>query len=239
MRRVTIATVAGLFLTGALSLDAAYAQGSSPQTVTLYSILRHRGETRTFGLNFQTGPGLSQHGDYDLRYGNLYAGSEFDWFQSSTARGSRTVIKDLGKHAWTDAFKVPYVEPFAKLKPGEQRQISVNTSGADGADGAPGAAGSDGYDGNDRDRSIPKPRLDSEGSIPRPSQPSRAKYDGKVRVSPVFVKAIVGHMYVIHVVTEVFDFYALFRVDLLESGDNCTISWKPIARPENDGPIGL
>jgi hypothetical protein len=33
---------------------------------------------------------------------------------------------------------------------------------------------------------------------------------------------------VIHVVDDKRDFYALFRVDKLQRGDNCTISWKMI-----------
>ena len=68
----------------------------------------------------------------------MYAGDELDWFQSSTAQGNRSVIKDLGEHDWSTWFEVPVVEPLAKLKPGEQRQVTVDTSGADGA---PGAAG--------------------------------------------------------------------------------------------------
>jgi hypothetical protein len=45
------------------------------------------------------------------------------------------------------------------------------------------------------------------------------------------VKAIVGHLYAIHVVTDTQDFYALFRVEALTRGDNCTVSWRWVPAP--------
>ncbi len=51
------------------------------------------------------------------------------------------------------------------------------------------------------------------------------------KVDPAFTRAIVGHMYVVHVVDEVSDYYALFRVDALEDR-TCTISWKLIPTPQ-------
>jgi hypothetical protein len=137
-----------------------------------------------------------------LLYGSLYVGDDLDWFQSSTAEGDRSVLKDLGEHDWSTWFEVPVVEPMAKLKPGEKRNITVDSSGADGEDGAP-------------------------------AKPSRPKHDGKPRVDSLFAKAIVGHVYVIHVVDDSRDFYALVRVEALEKGDNCTVSWKLIPEPVN------
>ena len=180
--------------------------------VSLYSPNKHRDEVRSSCLNFQPRTRMSGGAGCDLRYGMLYAGDELDWFQSSTAEGDRSVIKDLGLLAWTDDFKVAPVEPLPKLKVGEQRHISIDTSGADGADGA------------DAD-GIVRPRLGA----------SRPKNDGKPKVDPLFVKAVVGHLYVIHVVDDVRDFYALFRVEALERGDNCSISWRLILAPETQG----
>ncbi len=45
-------------------------------------------------------------------------------------------------------------------------------------------------------------------------------------------KAKVGYMYVMHVKDYQSDFYVLFRVDQLEQGEYCTISWKRIPAPE-------
>jgi len=42
------------------------------------------------------------------------------------------------------------------------------------------------------------------------------------------VKAIVGHMYLVHTKDRDNDHYALFRVESLESGKSVTISWKLI-----------
>jgi hypothetical protein len=169
----------------------------------------------------------------------MYAGDDLDWFQSSFARGNRSVIKDLGEHDWSTWFEVSVVEPLAKLKPGEQRQITVDTSGADGAPGKPGGtqivAG-----GNERTTSSLLPINDGPvpgdfappGLTTQPSsKPTRSKQDGEAKVDPLFVKAIAGHVYVIHVVDDSRDFYALFRVDALERGDYCTISWKLISDP--------
>jgi hypothetical protein len=46
------------------------------------------------------------------------------------------------------------------------------------------------------------------------------------------VKAIVGHMYLVHNKDRDSDHYALFRVEALEPGVSVTISWKLIPAPE-------
>ncbi len=48
----------------------------------------------------------------------------------------------------------------------------------------------------------------------------------------MFVKAIVGHLYAMHVKDTDSDFYVLFRVESIERGENCTISWKLADAPE-------
>jgi hypothetical protein len=48
----------------------------------------------------------------------------------------------------------------------------------------------------------------------------------------VFAKAVIGHMYLAHIKTENTDFYALFRIEGLEQGEQCTISWKLVPSPE-------
>ena len=46
-----------------------------------------------------------------------------------------------------------------------------------------------------------------------------------------FAKATVGNMYVMHVKDDQADFYVLFRIEQLEQGEQCTISWKRIPNP--------
>jgi hypothetical protein len=46
------------------------------------------------------------------------------------------------------------------------------------------------------------------------------------------VKAIVGHMYVVHTKDRDNDHYSLFRVESLDPGKRVTISWKLIAAPQ-------
>lgn len=48
----------------------------------------------------------------------------------------------------------------------------------------------------------------------------------------IFVKAVEGHMYAMHVKDADSDFYVIFRVERIERGDNCTISWRKISSPE-------
>ncbi|HSS18729.1 MAG TPA: hypothetical protein VLL54_01395 [Pyrinomonadaceae bacterium] len=46
------------------------------------------------------------------------------------------------------------------------------------------------------------------------------------------VKAVVGHLYVLHTKTNERDLYAMFRVESLQPGDEVTISWKLVPSPE-------
>jgi hypothetical protein len=209
--------------------------------VTLYSVIKHRDEQRKSCINFKVASSGLLSAPCDLRYGSLYVNDDLDWFQSSTAAGDRSVIRDLGEHDWSTWFEVPAVEPIAKLKPGEQRNITVDVSGADGADGAPGEPGRSGASIQSEPSTSSLLRIHG-GPVPgdisstvftpeRPAKPSRPKRDGKPKVDPLFAKAIVGHVYVIHVVDDSRDFYALIRVEALEKGDNCTVSWRLIPEP--------
>jgi hypothetical protein len=216
-------------------------ESSSQNTITLYGPLKYNHDQSRATIDFERGAPPPRRGRWDVGYGFLYAGEEFDWFQSGGSPDSRSVIRDLGKHAWTDKLTIPVVEPLPKLKPGEQRRVVVDVSGADGQDGKPGAPGAPGtpgappgapgIPGADGDGLVSNAVL-PENPSPPPARKTRPKHDGKPRVDPPFVKAIVGHMYVIHVVDETRDFYALFRVESLQKGDNCTITWKLIAAPQ-------
>lgn len=218
------------------------AQSSGLPEVTLYSPNKYEHSFKRALFNFEIGKLTQSQEAWDLNYGSIYIGDDYDWFESSTAQGNWSVIRDLGALLWTTDFKVPVVDPLPKLKPGEQRHITVDASGADGADGKPGSPGRPGIDGEpsastrfpNNDAQV----LDATSSVTTDataqSKSSRPKNDGKSKVDPLFVKAIVGHIYVIHVVDETRDYYALFRVEVLQRGDNCTISWKLIPAPERE-----
>lgn len=211
-----------------------WAQETAPQTVTLYSPLQYSHDQSRAFFDFQSGR-LAIHGaPWDLAYGLLRAGDDFDFFQSAGAHSNRGLIRDLGELKWTDQFEIPVIEPLPKLKPGEQRQISVDTSGADGADGRSAKLGNT----DDVFSRVPPPRNDfpvEPTTLPSPTieraPDSRPKRDGKTKTSPVFIKAIVGHVYAIHVVNDTQDYYALFRVEAMTRGDNCTISWRLVPAP--------
>ena len=206
-------------------------------SATLHSPNKYVNEKRNFCLNFKTGVSQSMMSTCDLGYGYLYAGDDWDWFQPSLEKNSRSVIKDLGEVSWTSQFKVPVVDPLPQLLPGQERNISVDVSGSDGADGAPGAPGTPGLPGADAD-GVVRQRVAAQ-PVAQPSQtPARKKNDGKPKIDPVFVKAIVGHMYVAHVVDNQNDFYALFRVEALERGDHCVVSWKVINPPRVAEKLG-
>ena len=199
----------------------AFAQSGS---ATLFSLNKYGREknppaNRSYCLDFKKGASPKRSEPCDLQYGSLYAGDDWDWFQSSGHKDSRGVIKDLGPLTWNDDIKVSVITPRPKLKPGETRTVTIDVSGADGADGAPGAPGAD-ADG------VVRPRQNN-----KPPTPTRKKNDGVPKIDPIFVKAIVGHMYLARIVDEVNDFYALFRVEAIERGDSVLVSWKIIESP--------
>lgn len=195
------------------------------ERVTLYSIHKHRNESRVFCFDFHPDP-QSKRPCY-FRYGALYVGNDHDWFESSAVRGNRSVIKDLGEQDWAEQFEVPVVEPLRELQPGERRVITIDASGADGADGVSGDRGRDGVNADGSFRTTIKHETNAKTG----ERNAKRKHDGKPRVDPSFVKAVVGHMYVMHVVNETDDFYVLFRVEQIERGSSCTISWKRVPAP--------
>lgn len=219
---------------------------SAQDTATLYSPLKYNHDQSRAFFDFQKGEVAKRGAPWDLAYGLLRAGEEFDWLQSSGSFGNRSVIRDLGRLEWTSRFDVPVIEPLAKLKPGERRTVTVDVSGADGAAGAAGARGRDAALGrggyadpvNAGPNAVPRQDIDDTGAIRTqpvantgPESAPRPKRDGKSRIDPMFVKAVVGHMYAIHVVNDTRDYYVLFRVEALTRGDNCTISWRLAPAP--------
>lgn len=163
-----------------------------PQSVTLYSphdkFTGKYDESRAC-FNFKLGLNkLPASIEWDLGYGFLSIAHE-DWLQAGAGRADeRSVMKELGAHAWSDSFDVPVLEPLPELKEGERRHVTIDASG-------------------DTHREWAK-------------------------TTTRFAKAMVGHMYLLHVKDERSDFYALFRVEQLEQGEQCTISWKRIPTPE-------
>ena len=122
------------------------------------------------------------------------------------------------------------VIPFPKLKPGENRVLTFDLSGADGADGADGANGANGADGD----GVVRNRQTGEAypKSGKPAPPKRPKHDGKPKIDPSWVKAVVGHMYVIHIDgSSSRDFYVLFRVEEMKRGDVYTLSSGKRLRP--------
>jgi hypothetical protein len=237
MKRASSIIIGAIISLSCLS-SAAAQQPVQAANVTLYSVIKHRGEQLRSCISFKVAVTGMARVPCDVLYGYLQANDELDWFQSSGSEGNRSVIRDLGEFDWSADISVPMVEPLAKLKPGERRNVTVDVSGADGAPGKSGGTQVV-LGGNERTDYSLLPNNDGPVpgdnkivmSVPAHAKPWRPKNDGKPKVDPLFVKAIAGHVYVIHVVDASRDFYALFRVDALERGDNCTISWKLIPEP--------
>ncbi len=160
---------------------------TSPQTVSLYSPLSLKYDDTRAWFDFERGE-RTKKPKWDLEYGCLRIGEDYDWFSASQATDNRSLIRDLGELNWNDAYEVPVIEPLPKLEEGKTRSITVDSSGDTGK--------------------------------------AWAKSNG------IFVKAIVGHLYAMHVKDTDSDFYVLFRVESIERGENCTISWKLTDAPE-------
>lgn len=239
MKRFT-AIVRAAFVTLLLTISV-----SAQDTATLYSPLKYNHDDSRAFFDFQKGEVARRGAPWDLAYGLLRAREEFDWFQSSGSFGDRSVIKDLGRLEWTSRFEVPVIEPLPKLKPGERRIVRVDGSGADGADGGSRdiALGRGGYADpvNAGPSKPPTHDIDNNTRVisstlgpdfaPKIAPRTKPKHDGKLKVDPFFVKAVVGHIYAIHVVNDERDYYVLFRVEALTRGDHCTISWRLAPAP--------
>ncbi len=69
-----------------------------------------------------------------------------------------------------------------------------------------------------------------EGSTPETRWTAGESYevssDGRV------TKAVMGHIYLLHVKDSDSDFYVMFRVEKLKPSDRCVISWKIVPSPE-------
>jgi hypothetical protein len=227
--------------------------------VTLYSPIKHGPDFGKGLFNFQTGSITPPCCRWVLAYGTLSVGEEHDWLQVAASNTTRTAIRDLGALGWGDSFVVPVVEPFPELKAGEQRLIVINADGANGKPArptfpkplpGPEPTGEASLWGGPRLGNLPpNPIGDTPGPMsapggdrlwlkprrpaPPPPAPPRPPTPP---TTPIFARAVVGHIYAVHVVDEGVDYYALFRVESLESGDRCTISWKLIPPPENRDP---
>jgi len=218
------------FAVGFLSLFPANIRAQ--QAGKIYSPQKYRNQPLSFCLNFQTGLSSSMKEPCDLRYGLLGINYDFDWLQASAAEGSRSVFKDLGTRNWDDSFAVPVVAALPKLKPGEQRSISIDASGITAKEAARGRPRAPEGNGEGA-RLAPQPGrvIWSTDSPDGPTEsPVSPKFTRPPKVDPIFLKAIVGHMYVAHVVDDNSDYYALFRVDALDD-QVCSISWKLIPTP--------
>jgi hypothetical protein len=159
---------------------------------------------------------------WDLIYGNMRAGDEWDWFFVPASDDVRTRLVSLGKKEWNQIKSLPEIEALPKLKPGEKRVARVDASGADGAPGCPGAPGANGRNG---DGTVTSTRND-QPPCREPAVNAPAKKP--VTTNELFVKAVKGEMYVLRVMDENFDFYVLLRVDDIVRGRTARISWKKL-----------
>jgi len=72
--------------------------------------------------------------------------------------------------------------------------------------------------------------------VPHDGMRADSYQNGKmIRSTPenTLVKAVVGHMYLLHAKGSDRDFYVMFRVGSLKSGDEVKVSWKIVRSPEN------
>src|SRR6267142_1225928 len=99
----------GLLVLGASPITA---QENTHPTINLYSPLKHQDDQSRAFFDFQNQTPASRGERWDIGYGAIYITGQVDWFQSSSAPDNRSVIKDLGKHTWSDNPKVPFIKPL-------------------------------------------------------------------------------------------------------------------------------
>jgi hypothetical protein len=199
------------------SFVSAQKGASELKTIELVSIFEARSQPYFFGGNPGCFSFVSETVDChrsDLIYGILRAGDHWNWFQVRGV-GARNKILNLGKLDWTDNFKIPVVEPYPPLKAGEQRKITVISSGKKGKDGAPGRGGLLGVEAEEsrsgRER-YPDLRAIIPGAPLRPPV-SRPRASDKDNADEIVVKnkdddyeplhkVLPGNMYVLRVVDD-------------------------------------
>jgi hypothetical protein len=148
-----------------------------------------------------------------IGYGNRI-GDHRDLF-SIEVNQEQTRMIDLGKHDWSDKFDVPYIRPWAKLKPGESRSIAFNASGTKAPDG----------------------KTYAKTSLANQVSSGVKKGSGNVyedNYNPL-VEATEGHMYAVRVLDSKNDFYVLLRADKVVTGTSVVISFKKVPSPK--GPV--
>jgi hypothetical protein len=170
-------------------------------------------------------------GQVALSYGNRF-GENWDIFAVDARDDSQTRMVDLGLLDWTDSFEVPWIQPWAKLRSGEQRNVAVNTSGSDGASGAPGMNG----DGTSPRPKKSKPRSEGYADKPVAKQVSSVVQTEEGRnwsdnYTP-FTQITKGHIYAVRVLDPQNAFYILIRVDDVIRGTKAAISFKKVDGPK-------
>lgn len=161
----------------------------------------------------------------NFHYGNRF-GENWDIFTVSGGETGETRGIDLGKLRWDDPFLVPEIEPSPKLDMGQQRKITIKTSGADGKHGrnADGTLGPQ----------TTKPVSPGYGDKPVEEQVrvTVESKDGLVRsIYNPFIQIAKDHIYAFRVVDATNDFYMLVRVDELTRGTTAVVSFKKVAAP--------
>jgi hypothetical protein len=201
---------------------AGYAQkkvykNDSIKKVDLYAVIgdkdtffpEHRGTGCLDLLTGRNACGLRS----SLRYGGLRVGNYWDWLQISMARDAQTRMVSLGGKKWEDALNLPVIKVWPKLRPGQERSVTVDASGSNGRNGSNAGGGiSDDFISS------------SNGSGVVSTVDKKTGYDP-------FQKAVEGNMYLVRVFDETNDYYVLFRVDELKRGQKCTISWRKLDIP--------
>lgn len=201
---------------------------TSPYADDGHGTLKHNDKVDRNCFDFVSESEVPCRQRWDLVYGNMRAGEDWDWFFVPADRyGSRTRMVSLGKKQWNEVRSLPEVKALPKLKPGEKRVVRVDASGSDGADGDAGIDGAPGANGMNGDGSVsPEIFGDTEpGAIGIRSAPSKKA----VTTNEHFIKAEEGRMYVLRVVDDEHDFYVLIRVDDIVRGRTATISWMKLA----------
>jgi len=178
------------------------------------------------------------NGAETVSYGDRI-GDHLDIFAVSGRGGSQTRMIDLGAHSWTDNFTIPEVEPWPALKPGERRNIIINTSGANAGSG--------------KNKNGDNPKTDSTKKSEKPDKldqkvdyahspldrqvTSTISVQGKAAAKPDSYTPVIevrsGHMYLVHVVNSGDDHYVLLRADDIIRGEKVSVSFFTFRLVEN------
>ena len=123
----------GSFSIKSQSLSEENWRDTDPQTVTLYSRIKHKFDgygksafSFKHGLRSDIGKERTKN-NYEISYGGISINGDSDWFKVTMVTDDCSRIKDLGELNWSDIFDVPILQASIEPHKGIRTPLKTET----------------------------------------------------------------------------------------------------------------